>query len=148
MRKALKIALLAGILMGLGIAQAQQLQEQPKHPGDVLKFEVKFEGPDADKIKYVSLNLGLAAGSSLEKQVGFNQGLSGASRIQVAPRTFHIEVIVTDDIASGDYTLSQLNAGAEVGGENYPQRDFQGYRVHIENPRTFIPPKVSIKPLP
>ena len=50
MRKTIKTILIAGALLSLGIVNAQEAKEQPLKPGDVIKLDLEFRGPDADKL--------------------------------------------------------------------------------------------------
>ncbi len=45
--------LLAGAFIGCSLSAQEAAKIQPKHPGDVITLEVKFEGPDASKVKRV-----------------------------------------------------------------------------------------------
>ena len=134
-------------MLSFSFAHSQEVKEQPKHPGDVLKFEVKFDGPDSDKIKSVSLSLGLKEGARND-QVGFNEGF-GAEGNPVPPHTYRFEARVPENIASGVYELNSVSVRTDAGNFTYrtPQ-DFQPLTYKIENPKTFTPPKVTVKPLP
>src|ERR1700690_1692341 len=76
-----------------GISQAQ-VTELAKHPGDVIKFEIKFDGPNADKVKTVTASLGMKNGPPKD-QAGFNNGFGTAHPFQPStPKTFVIEMTV------------------------------------------------------
>jgi len=132
-------------ILGLCIAQAQEAKPQPLHPGDVLKFEILFSGPDADRINSSYLGLGLT-GQRKPDQVGFNTGFGGGAT-KVAPRTFHVEAKIPDNIATGDYVVNRVDGNADIGANTY-NSGFGTFTYHIENPKTFTPPSVSVKPLP
>jgi hypothetical protein len=143
--KALCISLVAAALLSLNCTHAQELKEQPLHPGDILRFEITFSGPDADKIKQASLNLGLK-GSVNADQAGFADGL-GAQGQLVSPHIFHVEIKIPENIATGDYVLGRVDASADVGRVAYTT-GFSAHLYHVENPRTFTAPTVNVKPLP
>jgi hypothetical protein len=147
MRKTLKTILLAGTLLSLGIAQAQQATELAKHPGDTLKFEIKFDGPDAGKIKQVFLYLGSVPGRAPD-QPGFDAGFRGNDAQLIGANTFKADITIPDNAATGDYIL-YVTANANPGGFQYKGGDqFPMHFIHIENPNTFRPPHIEVKPLP
>lgn len=142
-----KLGLVVAALLSLSFLQAQEARVLARHPGDAIKFEIKFDGPDAGKVTGVSLHFGLK-GSAPADQVGFNEGLDGGSQTQSSPHTFIVEVKIAENDATGTYTLNQVSAGGPVGGKTYAPPDFQSFTVLVENPKTFVPPKVTVKQLP
>jgi hypothetical protein len=146
MKKALKTILLAGTLLGLGIAHAQEAKVLPKHPGETLKFDVKLEGQDVQKVKAVSLYLGARNGPLQTDQSGFTSGSRGANFLAIATGTFRPEITIPDNMATGDYYLV-VTAIAEPGSADYVSgKQFQLQDFHIDNPKTFVPPsKIEVK---
>jgi hypothetical protein len=145
--KLVTLGIVLAILSTLSLAQAPEAHPLPRHPGDVIKYDIKFAGPNAEKIKSVNAALNLQT-SMPKDQAGFNAGFGATSFQPSAPDTFHVELTVPDNIASGDYTLF-FGARAAEGSANYSNgTDFQVPIVHIENPKTFTPPSVTVKPLP
>jgi hypothetical protein len=144
-RTILGIAL--AILSTLSLSQAQGAHALPRHPGDVIKFEIKFDGPNADRIKTVNAGLGMRVGPPKD-QAGFTNGFGGRSNSPSSPNTFVVEMTVPDNIATGDYFLN-VGANATEGSANYSDgQEFNVPAVHIENPKTFMPPGVKVTPLP
>src|SRR5580700_6225594 len=96
--------LLIPFLLGVPFLQAQEAAPLARHPGDVIRYEIKFDGPNADRIKTVYARMN--TGQPPKDQTGFtsqfntNGGVSATS-----PRTFTIEMKVPDNAANGDYTL-------------------------------------------
>jgi hypothetical protein len=146
MRITLKTILIAGTLFGFGVMQAQQATELAKHPQETLKFEVKLEGQDAQKIKSVSLYLAMKAGSVPTDQPGFTNGCRGGNAAPISIGIFRPEITIPDNIANGDYILI-VTANADPGSTDYVAgKQFQLHDFHIENPKTFTPPsKIEVK---
>jgi hypothetical protein len=147
MKNTLKLILFAGTLLSLGIAHAQEAKELAKHPGDILKFEIVFEGPNADKIKTVGASLSMQVGPPKD-QAGFTNGF-GTER-QFSPtsqKTFVVEITVPPNAATGDYFIS-VGATATEGSASYSNGNgFTISPIHVENPKTFTPPKIEVKEL-
>jgi hypothetical protein len=130
------------VVMACSAVSAQQITEF-RQPGDVLRVEVKCDGPDAAKIKSVSLYLGMV-GEAPKDQAGFDASFSGDRVNAVSPNTFIAEARIPNNIASGDYLLF-VNAQAETGSTQYAAgRQFQMPPFHIRNPRTFVPPQITV----
>ena len=91
------------VLLACSISQAQEAHPLPRHPGDVIKFEIKFDGPNAGKIDSVSGGLGLRSAVPKD-QAGFRPGF-GANGSPLAPDTFRLELTVPNNAATGDYYL-------------------------------------------
>ncbi len=146
MRKTLKTLLFAGTLLGLGIGQAQQVSELAKHSGETLKFEVKLEGQDAQKVKSVSLYLGSRNGSIPPEQSGFTNGYRGASFPAISTGIFRPEITIPANLATGDYFLV-VTVIADPGSAEYiAGKQFQMHDIHINNSQTFVPPsKIEVK---
>ncbi|MFZ0773515.1 MAG: hypothetical protein WCA49_08560 [Candidatus Sulfotelmatobacter sp.] len=146
--KRMAFGLVLAVLFGLSPAQAQEAKPLPRHPGDVIKYEIKFDGPNADKIKTVSASLGMRVGPPKD-QAGFNNGFGtqGSTRPS-APNTFIVEMTVPDNAATGDYYLN-VGASATAGSAGYSDgQEFNTPPIHIENPKTFTPPGIKVTPLP
>jgi len=149
MKNKLKLILFAGILLSLGIAQAQQATELAKHPGDALKLAITFSGPDADKVQRVLASIGRTGPNPQPpNQQGFQTSIdSGWVTNQTSTRTFVIEIKIPANVMSGSYRLL-IDTNATIGGAEYVAgKDFQLPDIHIENPNTFTPPKIEVKEL-
>lgn len=149
MKRIFKTIVLAGTLLGLGIAQAQQVTELAKHPGDVLKFSLTFSGPDADKVQKVVASIARTGPNPQPaNQSGFPTGAdSGWVTNQTSTRTSVVEIKIPTNIMSGSYRL-QIDTSATIGGAEYlAGKDFPLPEIHIENPNTFTPPKIEVKEL-
>jgi hypothetical protein len=135
-------------LLTFAIAQAQQAMPLARHPGDVIKYEIKFDGPNADRIKTVNAGLGIR-GPIPKDQAGFSGGFGTNGPVgPSSPATFKVELTVPPNIATGDYYLG-VNAHADEGSAGYSDgQDFNLPPVHIENPKMFTPPGIKVTPLP
>jgi len=116
MKQVLRTILLAGTLLGLGIAQAQTVTELAHHPNDVLRFEIKFDGADAPKISQVTFLLQLK-GAVPANQPGFSANQQSAWVSQSSPNSFQVELKIDDKIATGTYV-------AKVIANAIPESDF------------------------
>jgi len=146
MRKALKTMLITGALLGLGVVQPQTINEIAKHPGQTIKFEVKLEGQDLQKVKSVSLYLGLRSGSIPTDQSGFTNEYRGGNFPASSRGTFRPEITIPYNIASGDYFLV-VSAIADSGSADYTAgKEFPLHDFEIDNPKSFTPPsKIAVK---
>jgi uncharacterized protein YfaS (alpha-2-macroglobulin family) len=147
MRTILKTVLTAGILLSLGVASAQEAKPLPRHPGDVIKYQIVFDGPNAEKIKYVNASLALMVGPPKD-QAGFATGIPDNNVQPKSPNIFELSFKVPENASDGDYRLS-FSAFADDGSGNYMSgQEFNVSLVHIENPKKFTPPTVKVTPLP
>jgi len=147
----LKFLLVTAVLEIASVsAQQQPVAEATefRKPGDVIRFDIKFSGPDADKIRTASLYLGLAGGGASTDQPGFSQGFGGPPSRQTAPRVFSVNAPVPDVIASGNYTV-YINVQTDTGtGFQYASgNQFETPLIHIRNDRTFRPPQITVSEL-
>ena len=69
----------ASIILNVSLLNAQAAP-LPRHPGDVIKYEIKFDGPNADRIKTVNAGLNITA-TVPKDQSGFAQGI-GDNNVQ------------------------------------------------------------------
>src|SRR5208282_4476741 len=69
---------------------AQQVTDF-RRPGDVIRVEIKFDGPDAEKITHVSLYLSKPDGSAPKDQIGFAVGFNGPNYSPSSPHTFTLK---------------------------------------------------------
>lgn len=136
--------LLATIVVSLNVLHAQELSEQPRHPGQVIKFEIKFEGADADKVKQVYIGLTLL-GSVQPNQEGFKPNFNaGKWFTTTVPKVFQAEITIPEDVASGEYKLN-IQGQAEAGNAQYASGEsFKLTPIRIANPRTFTKPEISV----
>ena len=132
------------ILLACSLSQAKDAKELAIRPGDTLRFEVKFEGPDAGKITQITLFLRSKTGEPAD-QVGFGEVVQSPPFKPLSLNTFQAEIKITDNIATGDYVL-QIGAEAVQGGVSYDAgKQFQLHSFHIDNSRKFTPPKITVK---
>jgi hypothetical protein len=135
------------VLLNLAAMQAQDAHPLPRHPGDVIKYEIKFDGPNADKITRVGGGLNITQ-QIPKDQAGFAGNVGATINAPSSPKTFILELKVPDNIATGDYTLAFTAYAAEGYGNYANGQDFKLPSVHIENPKKFSPPSVTVTPLP
>jgi hypothetical protein len=138
------------LIIGLLSSAFVQAQETPKplprHPGDVVKYEITFSGPNAGKIKMLFARMNTQ--TIPKDQVGFTGQFNTPGQVQVSSPTIVVEMKIPDNIATGEYRLS-LSATASEGSADYADgQDFNVPAVRVENPRTFTPPAITVKPLP
>ena len=119
-----------------------------RRPGDTIRVEVKFDGPDASNISTVLLSLNAVGSVPASNQAGFqtsftNPGWSGPT----SPHTFDLEVVIPATVATGDYKL-YVNARAEAASTQYVAGEqFQLPLVHIRNNKNFVPPAITVTEL-
>lgn len=129
-------------LIACNAVSAQQVTEF-RQPGDVLRFEIKFDGPDATKVRTVSLYFGFI-GQPPKDQPGFDAGFPGDRVGPTSPNTYILEAKIPTNVASGDYKLF-VNAQAETGSTQYEAgNQFQMPPFHIKNSRSFVPPAIIV----
>ena len=144
MRKTIKTILIAGALLSLGIVNAQEAKEQPLKPGDVIKLDLEFRGPDADQLTSINASL-YSHAPRPEDQAGFMTNFPGEFKL-TSPRNFHAEFKVPDTAVSGEYKLDSLDVrglGIQLtytDGEQYHLHTF-----HVDNKDKFVQPSVTIK---
>jgi hypothetical protein len=123
---------------------AQKAKPATRHPGDVLKVQVKFDGPDAGKIKTVSLYLGYSGETIPADQKGFRTGFSGDNTQATSPNTFQPSITIPNDAATGEYIV-YVNATANPGAWQYEGGyQFEFPTIHIENRSTLTPPHITV----
>ena len=143
-----KLGIALAICLSLGLSQAQDAKPLARHPGDVIKYEIKFDGPNADKIKTVFARMN-ATGLVPKDQSGFATQFNPPGDVPASsPKTFIVEMKIPDNAATGEYRL-HVTATAEEGRAEYESgQEFNVPTIHVENPRTFTPPGIAVKPLP
>jgi hypothetical protein len=144
MKQILKTTLIAGTLLSLGIAQAQQAAELAKHPGEVIKLEVKFDGPDGAKIITIYANLSTQTERPPD-QAGFMNNFPGEFKL-ISPGLFEGDFKIPDTALSGDYKLQSMDVRAP--GIQLTYNEGKQYNLHefrIENKNKFVQPPITIK---
>jgi hypothetical protein len=133
------------VTVGLAVsAVSAQTVTEIKQPGDVIRLEVKFDGPDAAKVKQISVRLD-RTGAILADQPGFTSNFQGNWVTESSPKTFHVDIKIPDGVATGEYKLS-VNAQGTPGQTQYTAGEqFQLGLFHIRNPATFAPPSIQVK---
>jgi hypothetical protein len=146
MRTILKTILITGILLNLGIANTQEAKPLPWHPGETIKLEIKFSGPDASKFTniYPAFNI---TTDVHHDQPGFTTNLSGTCK-PVPPDAFDCDFLIPPGAATGDYNLT-VDARSQLGQIVYRAGDqFQLHLFHVENSTTLATPGITVKQLP
>ena len=140
--------LIIGLLSSAFVRAQETPKPLPRHPGDVVKYEIKFDGSNAEKIKTVSTRMYLD-GTIQKDQSGFTPQFNTPGQVQpIAPTTFIVEMKVPPDIATGEYRL-YVNAYATEGSVQYSDmQDSNVPAIRIENPAMFTPPGIKFTPLP
>ena len=139
--------LLVLLALSFSFVHAQEIREQPKHPGETIKFEIKFDGKDADKVKKIMLHLSTNAPETAEQPSftdNFNDG-DGWVLPSGDGKTFHAKITIPDNARNGVYTL-HVEANAEPGAASYVGGvDFKLPTYRIDNPKTFKKPGISVQ---
>jgi hypothetical protein len=133
-------------LLSFALAQAQEAKPLARHPGDVIKYEIKFDGPNAKKVIRVAASLSLQTPAQKD-QAGFLGTIGGVNTSPSSPKTFDVEITVPEKAATGDYSLTFTGYSDEGYGNYTNGQEFHVPLVHIENPKTFMPPSVTVKPI-
>jgi hypothetical protein len=128
------------------IAHGQEAKEKALSPGDVIKLEVKFDGPGADKITTVYASLQTRAEPPSD-QAGYMTNFPGDFKL-ISPGTFHAEFTVPETAVSGDYVLISIDVRAPGIRLDYTNgKQYNLHAFHIENHSKFVQPPVTIKEL-
>ncbi len=143
--KAVGYSVLVLLLMLTTSFYGQQPQQPSvkRHPGDVLHYQVKFEGGDVAKLAGASVHL-RTQDSPPANQQSFDSSFSGSCGAPVSPGVFQCSVTIPDSVRNGSYQLFEVDTGTRIAGTSY-QQDFGVPAIPIENPNTFTKPsKVTV----
>lgn len=121
------------------------------HPGDVLKYQLKLDGASASLIVGASITFHLNSGGSVvlnaHPQEGFANEFGGncskSSAPGAAPSIFECAVTIPPYVASGEYSVSKVSAQAISGGNTY-EKGFGVPSISIQDPSTFVTPKLTV----
>jgi hypothetical protein len=139
-------------LIGLALIlplHAQQAQPSVKrHPGDVLRYRVTFDGGEIGKITSVGIRL-YTPGPFPESQPGLTNGFNGpCAKSASGTNVWECSLTIPGNVIDGNYTLDQVNIAADPFSKQYAG-NFDVPVVPIENPKNFNPPKkVTVTPQP
>jgi hypothetical protein len=130
-------------------AYGQQAQPSVKrHPGDVLHYQVKFEGGELAKVTVVNLNFRTSDPIPADQQ-GLTNGFGGPCVKSVAVGVWDCSVTIPDRVWNGNYRVNGVGVGAGTSLGKYYEEDLHVPLVPIENSAMFIPPtKVTVTPKP
>jgi hypothetical protein len=147
MRKTLKTILLAGTLLGLGIAQAQQPESSVKrHPGEHLHYTVALSDGDIGKVTNVSVHLQTDMPAP-DKQPNASGQFGGLCVKSNDPKIWTCDIVIPPAIRDGNYRLSIVGVSSATFGTEY-REDFHVPVVPIENENTFRAPRVTVTEQP
>jgi hypothetical protein len=144
-----KLLLITAVLGIVPISAQPQPSEvtEFRKPGDALHFEVKFNGPDADKIRSVSIDFNVTGNKPTADQTGFQRSFGGPTFTASSPRTFVVEAKIPETACSGDYRV-YVNVQSDSGSFQYVSGEqFQMPLIHIRNDRTFTAPQITVTEL-
>lgn len=139
-----KWILAVAVVLSLAVSAKAQEQTQVYHPGQIIKVSVTFDGPDADKISKVAVNL--KTSQSPADQPGFSTDLYSQESSSTVPRTFVISLPIPTTQASGDYQISQIRIFVTEPNINLiysPPGDFTTKTYTIKNPEHFVKPDIK-----
>lgn len=149
-RKAVNVSMFVVLVLLFG--HSANAQGPVYHPGQTIRISVTFEGPDAERINLVYMNLSIPQTSVLASQPGFKYDIFPGESKPTGPKTFEVSYKVPDNQASGDYPLGEIRAvinreapiELRYSPEEFPRRTFK-----IDNPNTLVKPKIKdVKELP
>ena len=116
----MKVKAIALYVVALALIGQAYGQSVKRHPGDVLHYQVKFEGGDASKLTAASVHFQTRDQPPADQQL-FNSQFGGNCGAPVAPGTFECSVKIPEDISNGTYKLFQVNTGSPLAGSVYHQ---------------------------
>ena len=137
----MSLGLSVAILLGSSLLHAQAVY----HPGQVIHVSVTFEGPFVSKIKKVQVAASLLTAPP-DSQPGFKTEIFLTESKQAGPNTFDVSYLVPDNQASGDYPMKQIRVGLIDSSLTLfyeAQTDFSPKTLKIENPESFVKPKIK-----
>jgi hypothetical protein len=125
------------------------LQRNHLRLGTFVRFDIKFNGPDAAKVKIVRIYLTRKTDVPPD-QSGFSVTPQGGDFSPDPSGVFKTEIKIPEGTPTGDYALQVVATGqGSAGSATYDAGDqFQLHRFHIANPATFTPPHITVKELP
>jgi len=138
------------LLFAVNLSQAQGPNPLPRHPGDVIKYEINFDGSNANTVKTVTASLNLNGSQPKDQTYGFVVNFGTPQPVSPSPtNTFVVEMTVPPNVSSGNYVLNVSARTDEHGNIGYGEGSgFDVPAIHIENSKTFTAPSISVKPLP
>lgn len=143
----LTVAALGAILLGSSANIGAQRAVDYREPGDVIRLEVSFDGPDAARIKTVAVYLRDLNGLSSDQQgfmTQFNSNAVGPAHAS----TFDVSVQIPQSAATGEYAVFVI-ATTDNNSLRYDSGDqFKVATYHIRNKSGFPPPHINVKELP
>jgi len=144
MRTILKIVLVAGTLMSLGLGQEAKAESSVKrHPGEHLHYNVALSDGDVGKITAVGVSLRTSAPNT-PSQPNAGAEFSGQCQKSPDPKVWACDVTIPSNIRDGDYQLYHVGVGSPDFGKGYDE-DFHVPLVPIQNPNTLaLPSKVTV----
>ena len=148
MKNATLCLLVVGIMLVIPVQGQQPPQSSVRrHPGDVIRYAVTFEGGDIDKLTDVGVHLS-SPGPVPPNQMGFTTQFGGPCHKSPEPKLWTCDVRIPDVVADGDYRFYEVDISAGPFSKSYPG-DFHVPIVLVQNPRTFNPPtKVTVTEQP
>jgi hypothetical protein len=88
----------------------------PYHPTDPISFTVTFDGPSADQMTAIQVNLNLTS-KRHDDQPDFSNSFSPNSVEKLGPGRFKVSGTIPLYAASGTYTLQSIYAGPRELGQ-------------------------------
>lgn len=143
--------LLCGVasISNLTSASAQEVRRPAVHPGDVLKYDVRVEGSEAEQFSSALLRINLT--TPVREDQNTLQTLVDTSWVpKERDHLFHMSLTVPKFVATGDYAFTLLIAVDLNGGPRftYEPSELSVPVVHIENDYKVHKPKVVVIPRP
>jgi hypothetical protein len=142
-RAAIFMVLTALVFCGSAKAQTPTAPVEYR-PGDIIKISVTFEGKDADKITAVSMYL--VNSNPPTDQRGFQHDARSGDSKPTGPNTFELSYPIPDNIATGDYKLTDITASFYKPAQvnlSYDVSEFPAKTFTIKNSKTLVKPKIK-----
>jgi len=118
--------------------------------GDIIRIQVKFDGPDASKISSVNF-YAKADKPTNPNQPNFAQDFGSnqcGSSTRKDDHTWEVSCVIRGNQASGEYQILEISATLTVSpngavGFSYPKGEFPPITFKIENSNTVAKPGIK-----
>lgn len=139
-----KCLLLVCLFVCCSLSAQEAASIQPKEPDKPFTLEIKFDGPDAAKIK--SISIWAVAKNVPDNQAGFPSRVGLGSCEPKSPGLFEAQLQFGSNAPSSEYNL-EIHAYGNPGEKVYLEtQDFKIVPpLRAKNNATFIPPKISVQ---
>jgi hypothetical protein len=140
--------ILAFLFLGsLTTLSAQEMKKPALHPGDVVPYQVKLEGPNAEKFTSASIVVQLKSPPD-PGQVALQQNF-GASAERMPDGVFHVNLKIPEYAASGEYGVSAIVMTRDgVIRYIYSQGELSIPPLNVRSDTQFQKPRITVTQRP